>query len=275
MNISFGQYYPVDSPIHKLDPRTKIILMMCFVTFVFISKTILGNFISLAFLLIVVKLSKIPLKIILGCLKHIFFLLIFTTTINIFFNQSGIVLLELSFIKLTTGGLYYAGNMVFRLIILVIASSMLTFTTKTLDFADGLENLLESLKKFNFPAHELSMMITIALRFIPTILEEFVKIKNAQISRGADFETGNLIKKIKSFIPILVPLFVSAFKRASELTVAMESRCYRGDIGRTKLKVLEYQKSDYIALTMLTIYFIILIIIRFTIEIYLVNNFNF
>lgn len=266
MNITFGQYYPVDSHIHKLDPRTKIILMFSFVTFIFISKTILGNIISLGFLLIVLSLSKIPTNIILSSIKKISVLLLFTACINIFFNPSGNTLLEISFVKITSGGLAYAFKMAFRLIILIVASSMLTFTTKTLDFADGLESLLEPLKKFKFPAHELSMIITIALRFIPTILEEFIKIKNAQISRGANFEEGGLITKIKSFIPILVPLFISAFKRANDLTIAMESRCYRGDLNRSKLKVLQYSKSDFLAFFILLIYFIVLLITRFTIE---------
>ncbi|MFI3231085.1 MAG: energy-coupling factor transporter transmembrane component T [bacterium] len=266
MNISFGQYYPADSVIHKLDPRTKIILMFCYVTFVFISKSIIGNFVSLLFLLVVLSLAKIPTSIILNSVKKIGFLLLFTACINVFFNPYGEVLLEISFVKITTGGLSYAFKMAFRLIILIIASSMLTFTTKTLDFADGLESLLEPLKRFNFPAHELSMIITIALRFIPTILEEFIKIKNAQISRGANFDEGGLITKIKSFIPILVPLFVSAFKRANDLTIAMESRCYRGDMNRSKLKLLEYSKGDYQAFSILFAYFIILMVVRFTIE---------
>lgn len=266
MNIGIGQYYPANSVIHNLDPRTKIVLVMSFVTFIFISPTIIGNIVSLVFLLFVIKLSKIPAKVLLKTLKNVVALLILTGTLNIFFMQSGEVLFELYFLRVTTGGLYYAFRMIFRLIILVLASSMLTFTTKTLDFADGLENLLEPLKKIKFPSHEIAMMITIALRFIPTIVEELEKIKNAQISRGADFETGNFMKKIKSFIPILIPLFVSSFKRADELATAMESRCYRGDINRTKLKQLKRTKSDYIAFLILGIYLISLLIVRFTIE---------
>lgn len=239
---------------------------MCFITFVFISSTIVGNLVSSLFLMIVIVLSKIPIKVLISTLKNVVFMLMFMGLLNIFFMQSGTILFELFFIKVTTGGLYYAGRMIFRLIILVLASSILTFTTKTLDFADGLENLLEPLKKIKFPSHEIAMMITIALRFIPTIFEELEKIKNAQISRGADFDNGNFIKKIKGFIPLLIPLFVSSFKRADELAIAMESRCYRGDVNRTKLKVLKTSKNDYIALFFLLLYLLLLIIVRFTIE---------
>ncbi len=267
MNISLGQYYPTGSVIHKLDARVKIILTLCFLTFIFISKTFIGNFVSLIFLLIIIYLSKIPLKVILKSFKGVMFLLIFTLITNIFFNQTGEVLFQFSFIKITTGGILYSGRMIFRLGILIVASFMLTFTTNTLDFADGLEVLLRPLKKIKFPAHEISMIITIALRFIPTILEELEKIKKAQMSRGVDFETGNLIKKVKNFIPILIPLFIASFKRADELAMAMEARCYRGDINRTRLKVLKMSKNDYVAIGFMILYLIIIVLIRFTIEV--------
>ena len=237
MNSSLGQFYPTGSVIHKLDARVKIILTLCFLTFIFISKTFIGNVVSLIFLLTVIYLSKIPLKVIFRSFRGIIFLLLFTLITNIFFNQTGRVLVEISFIKITTGGLLYSARMIFRLGILIVASFMLTFTTSTLDFADGLEYLLRPLKKIKFPSHEIAMIITIALRFIPTILEEMEKIKKAQMSRGVDFESGNIIKRVKNFIPILIPLFISSFKRADDLAMAMEARCYRGDINRTKLKV--------------------------------------
>ncbi len=267
MNSSLGQFYPTGSVIHNLDARVKIILTLCFLTFIFISKTFIGNFVSLIFLLIVIYLSKIPVRVILRSFKGVMFLLLFTLITNIFFNQSGSTIFQIGFIKITTGGLLYSTRMIFRLGILIVASFMLTFTTNTLDFADGLEALLKPLKKIKFPSHEISMIITIALRFIPTILEELEKIKKAQMSRGVDFETGGIIKKVKSFIPILIPLFISSFKRADDLAMAMEARCYRGDINRTRLKVLKTSKNDYIAIGFLILYLIIIVLIRFTIEV--------
>lgn len=266
MNISMGQYYPTNSIIHKLDPRLKISLVFLFLAFVFISKTFLGNFVSLLFLLFVIILSKIPLKIILKSLKPLIFIIIFTLVTNTFFVPSGKVLLEIGFLKITLGGILYSLRILFRLIILIIASSMLTFTTSTLEFADGIESLLNPLKKIKFPSHEISMMITIALRFIPTIIEELDKIKKAQMSRGADFEIGGILKRVKSFIPILIPLLVSSFKRADELAIAMEARCYRGDLNRTKMKIFKLTNKDYIAIFISLIYFSLIIILRFTVE---------
>ena len=265
MNSSLGQFYPTGSVIHKLDARVKIIITLCFLMFIFISKTFIGNFVSLIFLLIVIYLSKIPSKVIFRSFRGI--MLLFTLITNIFFNQTGKVLIEVSFIKITTGGLLYSARMIFRLGILIVSSFMLTFTTNTLDFADGLEALLAPLKKIKFPSHEIAMIITIALRFIPTILEELEKIKKAQMSRGVDFESGNIIKKVKSFIPILIPLFISSFKRADDLAMAMEARCYRGDINRTRLKVLKMCKNDYIAILGLIIYLAIIVLIRLTVEV--------
>ncbi len=267
MNSSLGQFYPTGSVIHKLDARVKIIITLCFLMFIFISKTFVGNFVSLIFLLIVIYLSKIPSKVIFRSFRGFMFLLLFTLITNVFFNQTGKVLIEVSFIKITTGGLLYSARMIFRLGILIVSSFMLTFTTNTLDFADGLEALLVPLKKIKFPSHEIAMIITIALRFIPTILEELEKIKKAQMSRGVDFESGNIIKKVKSFIPILIPLFISSFKRADDLAMAMEARCYRGDINRTRLKVLKMCKNDYIATLCLIIYLAIIVLIRFTVEV--------
>ncbi len=266
MNSSLGQFYPIDSVIHNLDARVKIVITFLFLMFIFISKTFIGNFVSLIFLCIVIYLSKIPLKVILRSFRGVMVLLLFTLITNIFFNRTGDVLFEKSFIKITTGGIFYSFQMVFRLCILIVASFMLTFTTKILDFADGLESLLAPLKKIKFPAHEITMIITIALRFVPIILEELDKIKKAQMSRGVDFETGSILKKLKNFIPILIPLFISAFKRADDLAMAMEARCYRGDINRTRLKVLKTSKNDYIAIGFLLVYLGIIVLLRFTIE---------
>lgn len=254
-----GQYYPLDSPVHRLDSRTKIVLTVLFLMVVFISKTFLGNTISLIFLLFTIFLSKIPIKVIVKVFKGLGFLILFTVFMNIFFNQEGKIFFQFYFLKITSGGIYYSAQIFFRLCIIIVASSMLTFTTQTLDFADGLESLLKPLEKIKFPSHEISMIITIALRFIPTIIEELEKIKKAQISRGADFETGGLIKKVKSFIPLLIPLFVSSFKRADELAMAMEARGYRGDINRTKLKELKRTKLDYYAVSIFVFYTVLIL----------------
>lgn len=266
MNTSLGKYYPVNSIIHKLDARVKIVLTILFLTIIFISKTFLGNFVSFLFILLVIFLSKIPIKFILKSFKGVFILLTMTFFLNLFLSPSGDVIFDFGILKLTTGGIYYSFRIFFRLCIIIVASFMLSFTTNTLDFADGFEFLLKPLKKIKFPAHEISMIITIALRFIPTILEELEKIKKAQISRGVDFENGNIIKKVKNFIPILIPLFLSSFKRAEDLAMAMEARCYRGDINRSKLKVLVMKKNDYIAIFIFIIYFITILTLRFTIE---------
>lgn len=266
MNAMMGQYYPTDSVIHKLDARVKIILIFLFLGFVFISKTIYGNLISFFFLYFFIALSKVPFNIIIRSLKPLLFIIIFSFITNTIFVPEGEVIYKIAFIKITEGGLKFAVKIVFRLFIMIISSSMLTFTTSTLEFADGIESILTPLKKVKFPAHEVSMMITIALRFIPTIIEETDKIKKAQMSRGADFETGSIIKRIKNFIPILIPLFVSSFKRADDLSMAMEARCYRGDLNRTKLKAFKLKKIDYTAIFIALIYFTIILLFRFMVE---------
>ncbi len=263
--MTFGNYYQTDSVIHKLDPRLKICINFLFLIFVFISKTFLGNFISFAFLLSTIILAKIPLKIIVKIFKSLWLIMLFSFLTNIFLVKSGKILLKMDYLTITTGGIYYALQIIFRLVILIIASSMLTFTTKTLELAAGFESLLKPLKKLKFPSQEISLMITISLRFIPTIIEELDKIKKAQMSRGIDFESRK-IKNIRNFIAILIPLFVSSFKRADELALAMEARCYRGDIERTSIKIFKLDKNDYTAILISLIYFIIIIILRLTVE---------
>lgn len=262
MQLTIGSYYPANSKIHSLDPRTKILLTFGFLVFVFISKSLYGNLISAIFLGITLFLSKVPFRLILKSLKVIIVLLLFTILLNLFLTREGKILFEFSFIRVTTTGVSYAFKTAFRFIILMIASSILTFTTKPIDLADGIEFLLSPLKKVKFPSHEIAMMITIALRFIPTIIEELDKISKAQMSRGVCLDTGNLISRIKGYIPILIPLFVSSFKRADDLALAMECRCYRGDINRTKLKQLRYAKNDYIAFALLFLYLCIIVCLR-------------
>lgn len=252
-DITIGQYYPTDSPIHKLDPRVKLVGTMVYIISLFMFKTFLGYLLVALFLGIVIKISKIPFKFIVKGLKPIMMLLLFTVTFNLFLTP-GEVMIKLWILKITREGFRIALFMGIRLALLILGSSMMTFTTTPNHLTDGLEALLKPLKKIHVPVHEISMMMSIALRFIPILLEETDKIMKAQIARGADFETGGLIKRAKSLIPLLVPLFVSAFRRANDLAMAMEARCYNGGDGRTKMKPLKYHKTDAFAFLLLAIY---------------------
>ena len=246
-DITLGQFFPGKSAIHKLDPRTKIILATLFIVAVFLA----NNPISFAFLLIVtvalILISKISVKVILMSIKPIVFIILFTAIINIFVTKGeGAPLLSWWVIEIYTEGIARAVMMAMRVILLIVGTSiLLTYTTSPISLTDGLESLLSPLKVIKLPVHTFAMMMSIALRFIPTLIEETEKIMNAQKSRGADFTSGNLIERGKALIPILVPLFVSSFKRAEELATAMECRCYRGDYNRTKLVKLEYKGIDY------------------------------
>ncbi len=243
-DITLGQYYPGESCIHKLDPRTKIIGMILYIVAVFLVKS-LWLFLPVAlFVVLVTKMSDVPLEYLWRSLKPLRFILIFMFFLNLFIIDTGRVLWAWGFLHITVGALYQAVFIMLRLVLLVSGTSLLTLTTTPISLTDGLELLLSPLKKIRFPAHELAMMMTIALRFIPTLIEEADKIMKAQMSRGADFESGSLVKRAKAMVPILVPLFVNAFRRADELAMAMESRCYHGGEGRTKLHILRYQKRD-------------------------------
>lgn len=247
-DITIGQYYPADSFLHKLDPRTKILLTIGYIMVIFLAKNFFGLVIAALYLASIVKLSKVPLKFILKGLKAIFFILFFTLGLNIFFTRTGNEIVNLGdIIIITTGGVYTAVFMAVRLVFLIIGSSLLTLTTSPIELTDGLERLLRPLKKIKVPAHEIAMMMTIALRFIPILMEETDKIMKAQMARGANFDEGGLVKKAKSMIPLLVPLFISAFRRADDLAMAMEARCYRGDVNRTRMKQLKYSKLDTLA----------------------------
>ena len=243
-NITMGQYYPVDSPIHRLDPRVKIILTIAFIVAVFLVHTIWGYGLILGFIFLTSRLAKIPFKMLLKGLKPLRMILIFTFVLNLFFTPGENVLLSFWVIRITWEALRQAVFYSLRLVFLVIGTSLLTLTTSPVALSDGLELLLTPLKKIHFPAHELAMMMTIALRFIPTLLDETDKIMKAQMARGADFESGNLISRARSMVPLLVPLFVSAFRRAGELAMAMESRCYHGGEGRTRFRVLKMTRND-------------------------------
>ncbi|MBO5037576.1 MAG: energy-coupling factor transporter transmembrane protein EcfT [Clostridia bacterium] len=247
-DITLGQFFPGNSVIHKLDPRVKIILAALYIAFLFVVQTAVGYAFAIAATLVFVSLTKIPLKMYLRGLKPLLFILIFTALLNVFYS-TGEPLVEFWIFKITADGIKNAIFMILRIFMLVIATSMLTYTTSPIVLTNGLERLLSPLSKIKVPVHEFSMMMTIALRFIPTLLEETDKIMNAQKARGADFETGGLIKRAKALAPILIPLFISAFRRADELATAMECRCYTGSSeGRTHLVSYSMSGRDVIAL---------------------------
>ena len=246
-NITLGQYYPADSVVHRMDPRVKILLLIAVIVAVFLAGNLLAFVPIIAFLVIVTKLSKVPVKMMVKGLKPLRMILILTFVLNLFFLQGETVLLDLGFAQIKQESLTLAVHYSLRLILLVLFSSILTLTTPPITLTDGLERLLSPLRVIHFPAHEMAMMMSIALRFIPTLMEEADKIMKAQTARGADFESGNLIARAKAMVPLLVPLFVSAFRRAGDLAMAMEARCYHGGEGRTRLRVLKCEKRDYIA----------------------------
>ncbi len=245
-DITLGQYFPGETYIHKLDARMKIIITLLYIMALFIIKNFLGYLIFAIFTFTIIYVSKVPLKFIFKGLRPLIYIVIFTAGINIFMT-SGTKAFSIGPLIASREGIKMAILMTLRLIFLVLGTSMLTFTTSPISLTDGIENLLNPFKKIGIPAHELAMMMTIALRFIPTLLEETDKIMKAQMARGADFESGNLLKRAKSLVPLLVPLFISAFRRADELAIAMESRCYRGGENRTRMKQLKMANRDYLA----------------------------
>jgi energy-coupling factor transport system permease protein len=261
-DITIGQFYPVESKIHALDARTKIVSTFIYIFAIFLANTYIAYIPILLFLSLVIYTSKVPLKFMLKGLKSILFIILFTVVINVFMATGDKVLFEYGFIKVTIEGLYLSGIMALRLIFLIVGSSILTLTTSPIQLTDGIEVLMKPLKKIGVPAHEIAMMMTIALRFIPTLLEETDKIMKAQSARGADFETGNIIKRAKSMVPILVPLFISAFRRADDLAMAMEARCYHGDIGRTRMKQMRMYKNDYVTFAVMFVFVLVLIFLR-------------
>ena len=245
-DITLGQYYPEDSVIHRLDPRVKTVATILFIVALFLVNNVWGYVIAAGFLAVVIKLSKVPFKYMIKGMKTIVFLLCITVVFNLFLTP-GEPLVSLWKLTITKEGLKTAFFMAFRLSFLIIGSSVMTLTTTPNHLTDGMEKLMNPLKRVKVPVHEIAMMMSIALRFIPILLEETDIIMKAQMARGADFESGNIIKRAKAMVPLLVPLFISAFRRANDLAMAMEARCYRGGDGRTKMKPLQYYKRDYVA----------------------------
>lgn len=252
-DITLGQYYQADSPIHRMDARVKLIGTLVYIITLFLYKNLTIYLIALLFLGAVVKISKVPLSFILRGIKTIMILLVITAVFNMFLTPGEPIVSFWKF-KLTWEGIANAFYLCIRLVFLIVGSSLMTLTTTPNQLTDGLESLLGPLKKIKVPVHEIAMMMSIALRFIPILLEETDKIMKAQIARGADFESGNLIKKAKSLVPLLIPLFISAFRRANDLAMAMEARCYRGGEHRTKMKPLIYKKRDFVAYSMVVCY---------------------
>ena len=259
-DITLGQYYRTESVIHKLDPRVKIVGTFVFLVAIFIVNNVLGYVVAGLFLAMNIKLSNVPVKFIFRGMKSIFFLLMISVVFNLFLTP-GEPIFTVWKIKITDEGLKIAIKMAIRLVFLITGSSLMTLTTTPNNLTDGLESLLNPLKLVHVPVHEISMMMSIALRFIPILLEETDKIMKAQMARCADFESGSLINRAKNMVPLLVPLFISAFRRAMDLAMAMEARCYRGGEGRTKMKPLIYHKIDRVAYVILVLFLIICVVI--------------
>ena len=248
-DITLGQFFPCNSVIHRLDPRTKLIVLIVYIVALFLAQIWISYGLLFLFLAAAIKVSTIPLKTIVRGLKPLVMILIFTGVLNLFFTKEGPTLVSFWGLSITLGGVQRAVLMMARILMLITCTFLLTYTTSPIALTDGLESLMGPLKKIKVPVHELSMMMCIALRFIPTLIEETDKIMNAQKARGADFENGSLMDRARALIPILVPLFVSAFRRADELATAMECRCYQGGEGRTKMKLLRYHRNDLAAFT--------------------------
>ena len=247
-DITLGQFFPGNTVVHRLDPRTKLILTLIYITSLFIANGVLPYVLMFTVLLTCLSLSRIKPKAVLRGLRPVFIIISITVILNIFFVRGDTVLFEYRFIVITREGLLTAVFMAARFMMLIVGTFLLTYTTSPISLTDGLERMLNPLKKIRLPIHELAMMMSIALRFIPTLIDETDKIMSAQKARGADFETGGLIKRARAVVPLIVPLFISAFRRADELATAMESRCYHGGEGRTRMKVLKAAARDYLAL---------------------------
>ncbi len=252
-DITIGQYYPAKSPVHSLDPRVKLFGMMVFLISLFVNNSIWGYLLATVFLFTCIKVSTVPFKYIIKGLRSIVFILCFSIIFTVFFTD-GETLFKIGFVRVTDQGLIRGALVLVRLIYLIIGSSLMTLTTTPTDIADGLEKAFRPLNYIKVPVHDISMMMSIAFRFIPILTEETDKIMKAQMARGADFETGGFIKRAKGMVPLIVPLVVSAVKRALDLATAMEARCYHGGSGRTKMKPLTYKAPDYIAYLIFAVY---------------------
>lgn len=262
-SIALGQYYPAKSLLHRLDPRAKVILAFVYIICSFLCKNVISFAALVVSAILVILLSRIPLRIVYSSIKPLIFILLFTVLINVFWTTGETLLFEWKFIRIYLEGVMNAVFMIVRILTLIVGTSMfLTYTTTPIALTDALEQLLAPLKKIKVPVHEFAMMMTIALRFIPTLVDETEKIMSAQKARGTDFSSGNLMKRAKALIPILIPLFVSAFRRAEELATAMECRCYHGGEGRTRMKILKYHPGDFVAIGLMILFGVSLIVLN-------------
>ena len=261
-DITIGQYFPIDSIVHRLDPRFKIVITLIFIVMLFTGESFVCMGVSAVYTLIAVLLSRIKLKMFVKSIRPLMPFLIITAVLNLLFVSDGDVYFHWKFIKITSDGINVSVYMIIRIVLLIIGSSLLMYTTSPITLTDAVEKLLTPLKRFKFPVHELAMMMSIALRFIPTLIEETDKIISAQKARGAEIDTGNLTNRAKNMVSILIPLFISAFRRADELATAMECRCYNGGEGRTRLRQLQSATRDYIALLVTILFFVCVILLN-------------
>lgn len=258
-DITLGQFFPADTVVHRLDPRTKLLAVILYIVALFNARGVVTYAIMAAVLAACVLLSRVPFKSLTRGLKPVYIIVAFTAIMNMFFT-AGTPVADVWLVRhITFEGIVSAVQMILRIVLLIMGTFLMTYTTSPIALTDGLESLLSPLKKLRLPIHELAMMMSIALRFIPILVEETDKIMKAQMARGADFETGNLIQKAKSMVPLLVPLFISAFRRATDLAMAMEARCYRGGEGRTKMKPLKYEKRDHKAYLVYAVYLVLIV----------------
>lgn len=262
-DVAFGQYYPGNSFLHKMDARVKMVLSLVYLICIFFIQSFFGFGVIFFLLALIVAVSRVPVRSVLKSIKPILILLIFTTLLNLFFNLEGETLVQWWIFRITTGGLIFSAKMILRLVLLVMGMSMLTLTTTPVDLTAAIESLLKPLNVVHFPVHELAFIMSIALRLIPSIMEETDRIIRAQKARGADFESGNIFKRAKAFIPILIPMFIGAFKRAEELAVAMDARCYKGAKGRTKMKILKCGWRDAVGAVVLVLFFAAVITLNY------------
>jgi len=260
-DITLGQYFPSDSPIHRLDPRYKLVMVIIYMAMLFSGDSMLCLCIGFVYTAVAVAMTKISLKVYFKSIKPVFPFLLLTAVLNLFFIRDGDIYFHWKFIKITSDGVNTSLFMMIRIILLFAGTSVLTYTTSPIVLTDAIERLLSPLKKIKFPVHELAMMMSIALRFIPTLIEETDKIISAQKARGAELDSGNIVRKAKNLIPILIPLLISSFRRAEELATAMECRCYNGGEGRTRLRQMKSGKADYIALSVTIMFFVFTVII--------------
>ena len=261
-DVAFGQYYPAQSFVHKCDARTKILFLVAFIVGVFITKNFYGLVGCAVLFAVVVALSNVPLKTLLKSVKAVLFLLVFTAVLNLFFRKDGEIIFNWAFIAVTKEGVYSTIFLGARLFLLVLSSSLLTLTTTPVALTDGIESLLSPLKKIKFPVHELALVMSIALRFIPILTDETARIMNAQKARGADFETGGLVKRVKAVIPVLIPLLVSSFRRADELGDAMDARCYSGSAVRTKYKKQTFTWRDFAVAVAIVLFLVGVVLLK-------------